>query len=733
MDHDRISGVTPDSRDPDPSPLGQNLIEGNYKCRINKPAVRKHYLEHGPGVKGTPRGQDDFVEVSWNDAFDLVAAELKRVVEQYGNTAIYAGSYGWASAGRFHHAQSQLHRFLNCIGGCTRSANAYSFAAAEVILPHVIGQYEGLLKSPSSWPTIAEHCELMVCFGGMPLRNSQITNGGMDRHVQRDYMKNAAEAGVKFVCLSPSKDDTADFLQAEWQPLRPGTDVALMLGLANELYVRDLHDELFLHSHAEGFDEFVPYLTGERDGIPKTPDWAAEITGVPADTIRSLALRMSECRTMISVSWSLSRQQWGEHPYWMGITLAAMLGEIGLPGRGIGIGYAVENKVGKNVTSKYIGHLSQGASPIFSFIPVARITDMLLSPGADFRYNGRTYRYPDAKLIYWAGGNPFHHHQDLNRLVNAWQNPDTVICHELVWNAFARHSDIVLPVSSSLERNDIGGAPNEDVLCAMKQVVEPFGESKTDYAIFSGIAERMDVADLFTEGRDEMSWVRELYDLTRGHSEGMPDFDTFWETGEFIFRPPEPHTQFQSFREDREVNHLTTPSGKIEICSATLLDANEDGHATWHEPEEWLGNASTYPLHLVSHQPASRLHSQLDHGGVSQATKIQAREPIRMNPVDASDRGLDEGDVVRVYNDRGSFLAGLQTSDHVMQGVIHIATGAWWDPNGEGMCKHGNPNAVTLDIGTSPIAQGPSALTCLVEVEMFTESLPGLTVFEPPV
>lgn len=673
--------------------------------------------------------------MSWQEAIDIVADELKRVIDAFGNQAIYGGSYGWASAGRFHHAQSQLHRFLNCIGGCTRSVNAYSFAAAEVILPRVIGHHEGLLKSPSSWPTIIENCELMVCFGGIPLRNSQITNGGMERHIQQGYMRQAFEAGVSFVSVSPVQNDTAHFLEPDWLPIRPGTDVALMLGLANEIFTNDLHDEVFLQHYVEGFDDFVPYLTGVSDGVAKTPDWAAHITGIPADRIRSLAIDMTERHTMISVSWSLSRQQFGEHAYWMAITLAAMLGEIGLPGRGIGIGYGVENKVGKNVAARYLGHFSQGASPIRSFIPVARLTDMLLSPGRNFRYDGRTYRYPDIKLIYWSGGNPFHHHQDLNRLRDAWQKPDTIICHELVWNAFSKHSDIVLPVASSLERNDIGGAPNEDLLCAMKQVLPPFAEARTDYEIFSAIAEKLDVADMFTEGRGEMSWLRELYEMTRRNSEVMPDFDTFWQEGIFRFDEPPPHTRFRGFREDPDEQPLATPSGKIEVYSTTLAASGEDSHPVWHEPDEWLGSrkAKDYPLHLLSHQPAYRLHSQLDHGDLSRENKIKGREALRMHPRDAAARGLATGDVVRVHNERGSLLAGLETTSEVMPGVIHMATGAWWDPDDKGMCKHGNANAVTLDKGTSAIAQGPSALTCLVEVEKYLDELPEITAFSSPV
>jgi biotin/methionine sulfoxide reductase len=731
----RIVNVTPAGSDPDPSPIGRNLINGNAECRIASPAVRRQYLEKGPG-HGT-RGDDEYVQVTWVKAIALIAAELQRVRASHGNAAIYGGSYGWASAGRFHHAQSQLHRFLNCIGGYTESVNAYSFAAAEVILPHVIGRYDEILKSPGSWPTIIEHCELMVCFGGLPLRNSQITNGGMAHHVQKQYMQAAYQAGVKFISISPMRDDTADDLAPEWLAVRPGTDVALMLGIAHTIYVNGWHDQSFLDRYCHGFGRFSQYLVGESDGIPKTAAWAAQITGIPADLISALGRRMTARRTMISISWSLSRQQHGEQPYWMGITLAAMIGQMGLPGRGIGLGYGVENKVGKNVQQRYYGHLSRGPNPARSFIPVARITDMLNAPGQEFRYNGKTYQYPDIKLIYWAGGNPFHHHQDLNRLRAAWQKPDTVICHELTWNSLARHSDIVLPAASSLERNDIGGAPNENFLCAMKQVVPPFGEAQTDYSIFSTIARELKVNNEFTEGRTEMDWVEHLYQLTQKLSPDMPGFDEFWHKGSHTFPDPKPHTLFEKFRHHPANHALGTPSGKIQIFSDAIAGFDEElhAHSAWYEPTEWLGSDMTghFPLHLISHQPPNRLHSQLDHGEYSQEAKIRKREPVRVNPIDAKKRRIDAGDVVRVFNDRGSFLAGAELTDSVLPGVIHIATGAWWDPDENGLCKHGNPNAVTLDTGTSVLSQGPSALTCLVEVEKYTHELPEMTAYVLPI
>tara|TARA_B110000285_G_scaffold82452_1_gene94908 strand:- start:2124 stop:4310 length:2187 start_codon:yes stop_codon:yes gene_type:complete len=708
-----LKDVSPVPGDPDPSPIGKNLIKGNYAHRVLQPSVRKGFLE---GNKSSFRGDDEFVSITWDEAFDLVAAELKRVKDVYGNDAIYAGSYGWASAGRFHHALSQLHRFLSCLGGYTESINTYSFAAAEVILPHVIGRYEGLLKAPTSWPEIVDHCELMVCFGGMPLRNSQITNGGMGKHVQRDYMHRAKSAGVNFVNISPIRSDNAIGLGSDWIPIRPGTDVALMLGLAFELYTNNLHNKAFLERYCSGFDEFERYLTGLSDHQPKTPEWASTITGIPSHKITTLAHHMAKSKTMISMAWSLSRHQHGEQPYWMGITLAAMLGQIGLPGTGIGLGYGVENKVGKNIAGKYLGHFPRPPNPVDSRIPVARLTEMLERPGQTYRYDNAEHLYPDIRLIYWAGGNPFHHHQDLNRLKAAWQRPETVICHELVWNSTALHADIVLPSASFLERNDIGGAPNEDILVAMKQALPPLAGSLTDYEIFSQLAERLGDPDTFTEGKSEDEWLRSIYQATAAANPDMPDFETFWADGIHEFRTPAPHNLFSQFRKDPDKHKLATADGRIMISNRAM------GHPVWLEPGEWLGGNGAHPFHLISHQPASRLHSQLYHGETSQSEKIFGLAPISINPIDAAASRFATGDKVRVFNERGAFYAAIQLDDNIMTSILSIATGAWWDPDEDGVCRNGNPNAVTQDIGTSALAQGPSALTCMVSIEKVTSA-----------
>ena len=398
----RVQDLIGFEHDPDPSPIGKGILDVQHgSTRIHAPMIRQSWLEGGPGTRGDLRGVDPYIEVSWEQAEVLVANELNMVRETFGNSAIFGGSYGWASAGRFHHAQSQLHRFLNCIGGYTKSKFTYSFAAAEAVVPHILGSYRAYLDTCTSWDSIKDNTELFVCFGGIPLKNGQICQGGTGHHYQRESLMAAAAADISFVNIAPLKSDLLDEVDGEWLAPRPNTDTAILLAIAHTLHTESLSDQGFLDKYTEGFDAFLPYLLGKDDGIAKTADWAAEISEIPAETIRSLARRMARQRTMISVSWSLTRQDHGEQAFWATIMVASMLGQIGLPGGGFGFGYSATNHIGGQFTIIPGASFPQAQNKIDSFIPVARISDLLLHPSEDFEFDGVTYQYQTPK---WSIG-----------------------------------------------------------------------------------------------------------------------------------------------------------------------------------------------------------------------------------------------------------------------------------------------------------------------------------------
>ncbi|PYN55871.1 MAG: molybdopterin oxidoreductase [Candidatus Rokuibacteriota bacterium] len=741
-----VVAIHPYRHDPDPSPLLGNIVDGlRHRARITQPMVRAGWLDRGPGPDAR-RGAEPFVPLEWPRAIDLLARELRRVYDRHGGCAVYGGSYGWSSAGRFHHAQSQLHRFLNCLGGYVRGEHTYSNGAQSVIMPHVVGSMREFLDRATAWSVIERHTDLFVCFGGIPVKNTMVSPGGASRHPARDHLRAARRRGAEFVLLSPLRDDLPDFVGAEWLPLVPGSDVALMLALAHTLVTEGLHDRAFLARCCVGFERFERYLLGTTGGCAKTPEWAARLSEVPAATIRALARRMASRRTLINVNYSLQRVEHGEQAPWLAVTLAAMLGQIGLPGGGFGQGYGSLGYIGRAPLRVGPPTLPQGPNGVDAFIPFARFADMLLQPGTPFDFDGRRLTYPDIRLVYWAGGNPFHHHQHLARLRAALARPETIVVHDAFWTPMARHADVVLPASMTLERNDIGGSPNDACLIAMRQAVAPWGQARSDFAIFAELAAALGVGERFAEGRDEMAWLRHLYDGWRQRiaddGGAAPPFDEFWDAG-FLDVPgaDDDLVLFKQFRADPERTPLATPSGRIEIFSATIAGFGYDdcpGHPTWLPPTEWLGAslADRFPLHLVANNPTARLHSQLDVGAFSQSSKIRGREPIRIHPEDAAARGIASGDVVRVFNDRGSCLAGAVVTDAVRPRVVQLSTGAWYDPldpaDPDAMCVHGNPNVLTFDRGTSKLAQGCTGQHALVEIERWTGPLPPIRAYEPP-
>lgn len=729
VDGDRLTGVKPFGRDPNPSDLIYGVPAAVHAPnRVAQPAVRRGWLEG----RREGRGTDAYVRVSWEVAFDLVEQELRRVRSQYGNEAIFAGSYGWGSAGRFHHASTQLKRFLNTIGGFVDQVQTYSYAAGQIICPHATGDNRVLFGGASTtWPAILDNANLVVFFGGVNLSNTKIGAGGLGAHATPGWIAEAGRIGIELVSIGPTKDRMEGLAACEWMPLRPGTDTALMLGLAHTLVEEGLHDRAFLAKYTHGYEHFERYLLGETDGTPKSARWAQDITGVPAEKIKAFARKLAASRTFLTASWSLQRQDAGEQPLWALIALAAMLGQIGLEGRGVAFGYGSMGNRGEPRPHMSSPSMTAGVNPVNIKIPVARVADMLLEPGTQIPFNGATVTYPDTKIVWWAGGNPFHHHQDLNRLIQALQRPDTIIVNEVWWTSTAKHADIVLPACTTLERNDLSGGPSDRFVVALKKQIEPVGESMSEYDIFSGLARRFGTADAFTEGRDEMGWIRWIYDEYRARARDqeidLPTFDQFWEQGiaELPQRPMK-YTLFAAFRADPVAAPLKTPSGKIQIYSDTIASfkyADFPAHPVWIEPIEWLGNAAPDMLHLVSSQPATRLHGQLDGVGVSLQSKRGGREPVFMHPGDAAARGIGDGALVELYNQRGRCLASAVLTENVMPGVVQLPTGAWYDSSNPGIAGalevHGNPNVLTSNRPTSSLSQGPAHHSALVHVRVY--------------
>jgi biotin/methionine sulfoxide reductase len=348
-------------------------------------------------------------------------------------------------------------------------------------------------------------------------------------------------------------------------------------------------------------------------------------------------------------------------------------------------------------------------------------------------------------MVYWAGGNPYHHHQDLNRLRRAWARPQTVVVQEPFWTATAKMADIVLPATTSLERNDISGNKRSDYLVAMQKAVEPYAQSRPDYEIFCELADRLGVHAAFSEGRDEMAWVTHAYEQVSADAiakglEPLPPFEAFWERGYTAVPTLENWLYLDQFRANPQQHPLATESGRIVLGSDLLAGLHYTDCPpvpSWLEPQEWLGaeEAGRHPFHLLSRQPESHLHSQLDFSAQVQSRKApDGREWVFIRPDDAADFGIVDGALVRLHNARGACLARARLTADLAPRVLVLPTGAWLNQSAPAALEQaGNPNVLTLDIASSAFGQGCAAHTCLVAIEpCHAQTGVAPVVFSPP-
>lgn len=750
LENGRLTGFSPYSGDFWPSPNLDRWAKLPYsEKRIRTPMVRAGFLKHGPASR-LDRGSDDFVEVGWDEALELAAREITRVYDEYGPSAVWGRSYGWMSTGRVHSAVTLARRLLSCMGGCVNTENSYSTAAIGKILPYVVGASD---PRSTAWDVVLEHAERVVFWGADPMTTLDV-DLNTPLHQGRAYLAALKQKGIKTLSINPLETETALFLGSSWIAPRPGADTALMLGIMHELLASGRADLAFLERCTSGSGPFLDYVLGKSDGMPKTPEWAQAQSGVDASAIRALAQDWSAHRTMLMLGWGPQRAQFGEQFHWMGFALAAMLGQIGTPGGGIGTNYHYSSAgapMGKGPALATISTRAPGARVSTKpwrgsrTVPVARVADCLLEPGKTIQFNGSAVTYPDIRLVLWSGGNPFAHQPDVNKLARAFRRPEAVVVIDSMWTATARHADIVLPAATTFERSDITsiGTFTNDGIVAMKQLIPVQHLSRPDYAIFAELAERLGEGERFTEGLDEMGWIQRLYEGSRAQAaasgETLPAFEDFWRAG--IVRYPIDEASrrfvaFENFVRDPEGHPLATETGKIVLYSNRIAGygyADCPPHPSYMPPEEGVNAATAeLPLALVSSKTSTRLHSQFDpiaqgEAGVEAGGaphKIAGREPVWMHPNDAAARGIRTGDVVRVYNGRGATLCGAFVTEHVMPGVIVIRNGAWFTPEeGDdsavrgGLDTQGCANVLTPDVPTSQLSSGNIASTANVQAE----------------
>ncbi|PAF45455.1 molybdopterin guanine dinucleotide-containing S/N-oxide reductase [Helicobacter sp. 11S02629-2] len=748
-----------DSKEKVKNPLQHVVGDQVYaKSRIKYPMVRKSYLKDPHNSKPELRGKDEWVRVSYKKAIELIASAVKETREKKGPEAIFAGSYGWKSSGNMHNCVVLLQRYMSMGGGFTGITADYSTGAAQVMLPHVVGTLE-VYNQQTVFPVVMENSKVVVIWGANPMVTLRIAYS-ISEGSGLEFFNDLKNSNKKIILIDPIKSDTVQFFMdrknSTWITPIPNTDVALMLGIMHTMYTTNKYDKKFLDTYTTGFDKFLDYMLGKTDGVVKDAKWANSICGIDEKTIKDLAKTMFENRTMIMAGWGMQRAHHGEQPHWMLVTLASMIGQIGLPGGGFGFSYHYANGGNPAAKAAVIGGMNVGkatsggaawlqkASAVN--IPVSKIADCLANPGKVIDANGGKVKYPDIDLIYWVGGNPIGHHQNINNYVKVWQKPSHVIVHDPFWTATARHADIVMPTTTSYERDDIsmsGDYSNLNIV-PMKALVKRQHEAKDDYEVFSDLAKEAGFHEQYTEGKTPREWIEQFYNtaLKSGTPQGikMPDFKTFWDKNMPItFEVPEEdktYVRYADFRDDPILNSLGTPSGRIEIYSETVAKMNYDdcrGYPSWFEPAEWLGMKNKpAEFHLLSPHPEYRLHSQLANTSLRNKYAVSDKEPIWINEEDAKAKGIKNGDVVRVFNARGEVLAGAVVGKHVRKGVLKLSEGAWYNPDSKGLCKNGCANVLTMDISTSKLANGNCPNTALVNIEKYKGKVEKVDIFEEP-
>jgi anaerobic dimethyl sulfoxide reductase subunit A len=697
-------------------------------CARGKAYLRRQYHPDRltqPLKRVGPRGEGKFAPVIWDEALSLAASEIKRVVETYGNQALLVpyGTGAYSNTNGSHLAR----RLFNCFGGHLDTYNSYSWACTNVATPTVYGtRVTG--NQRQDWV----NSRYILMWGWNPAEMIDGTNSSY-------FLKMARQNGATIVCVDPRQTMSAVGLADEWIPIRPGTDTAMMTAMAYVMVSENLHAASFIRTHCVGFDQtqmppgyesqesYQDYLLGTRDGVPKTPQWAQSITGVPWEKIVQIARSYAQVKpAMLYQGYGMQRRAYGEQVVRAGCVLAALSGNVGISG-GWASGVALQAPDGGGRWTTF----PTGENPVKAKIPVAA-WDQAVERGTRLTAKdglvGVDHLGTNVKMIYAVATNCLiNQHMNINRSA-ALLRDESLVEFLMVQDQFltptGRFADLILPVCTAFETVGLqdGWKYGEEVLL-IPQLVPPLGQSKSDYRICAELAERLGVGAAFTEGLDERGWVERLLQAYR--SNGYPDIPTLdgFESaniGAYSRRVVEPAIAFQDFCRDPKSHPLNTPSGKIEIFSKTLFDLGDPQEIPpvpkyiqeWESP--FGEEAQAYPLQAIGSHSLHRVHSTHDN-----VDWLEEAFPHRiwLNELDARERGIRDGDWVRVFNARGEIVLPCRVTVRILPGVVDIPQGAWWSPDGDGIDRRGAVNVLTSERLT-PLAHGNALHTIMVQVKL---------------
>ena len=671
------------------------------------------------------RGEGKFERISWDEALATMAAEMQRIKQRYGNAALFVpyGTGSYSNTNGSHVAR----RLMNCFGGCLGIYNSYSWACINIATPSVYGTSQ-VGSQRQDWL----NSKYILMWGWNPAEMRDGTNSDY-------FISLARERGAKVVCIDPRMSMSAVSLAHQWIPIRPGTDTAMMSAMAYVMITENLVDQAFVDTYCVGFDaahmpagaegaeSYKDYLLGTRDGTPKTPQWAQAISAVPSETIIQVARDYATIRPgMLYQGYGMQRRAYGEQVVRAGAVLAALTGNIGISG-GWASGLATQAPDGGPFWTAF----PSGRNPVKARIPCFLWTEAVLNgksmTAAEHGMRNAERLGNNIKLIYAVASNVLiNQHANVNRAARILADESLVefiAVQDNFLTPTGRFADLLLPACTQFETYGIeDGWKYGDEVLLMPQVVAPLFECKSDYQICTELAERLGVKDAFTEGRSERDWVEWI--LTRYRDTRFPEIPGLDELersnrGVYSRRVDTPAIGLADFRRDPVKHPLPTPSGKIEIFSKPLFDMNQPAEIPpvpkyiqeWESP--FGPEAEQYPLQALGHHPAQRVHSTHDNvDWLSEAFALC----VFMNPRDAASRAIQDGDDVKVYNDRGTMILPCKLTQRILPGVVDIPQGAWWEPDEQGVDRRGNINVLTSERWTA-WAKGNAQHTIMVQVE----------------
>lgn len=684
---------TDDDTDDDSVPQLRACLRGRaYRQRVYAPD-RVLY----PMKRVGKRGEGNLERISWDEALDTVATQLIRIRDTYGPASIFM----LTCVGDLHnfHTPAHLSRVMNLAGGYTSAWSMTSFQGgvyAQQLMygtTHTCNARDDLLNS-----------RLIIMWGWNP--TSTIT--GVNTNW---YLAQAKEKGAKIVVVDPRHTDSVATYADQWIPIIPGTDGAMLLAMAYVMIEKNLHDQKFLDTYTIGFEKFKDYVSGAEDGVAKTPGWAEAITGVPAATIVELARAYVTIKpASLMAGISPGRTAYGEQYHRIAITLAAMTGNVGVHGGSsagrtwesvIGaypykIAYGMPYKKGSNDAKAVTNPVDASSPKAPKGAPIGyRAWRVHYNDAPDFILKGKAGGYhTDCKMIALTNISYVNSYPNINKIIKALKSEklEFIFTTEQFITPTLKFADIVLPSNTYMERNDIANGVGTRYYGYAQKVIDSQGESKSIFEIAGILAKRLGIT-----GFDDLNEEESLRELAKDSE--IPDYEKFKQKGIYRFESQEAYVAQEEFIKDSENNPLKTPSGKIEIYSQRLADLNWPNLPpipkyieTWESRNDPL--AAKYPLQMITSHHKRRANCQFETLPWLKELEEQA---VLINADDARERGISDGEMVRVFNDRGDIVILARVTERIMPGVVDVPFGSWYDPDEKGVDRGGNPNVLTKD------------------------------------